>query len=197
MEMEMRKNPVTTGSPAAQVVKDIRRATRKLQSSEEKIRIMLSGLQGEDSIAALCRQEGSAQSLPDSWSKEDLEAGKKRLAGDTTRHARTGEVKDLRTEAVWKLGAIVALVDLAPAKRAETHSARRESAVISNFQLDWPGDRSFHTASGRSRRSRCFVAKGGLLSFASVRIEGRSERGGPSRASGSKSTGCTHLRNKR
>ena len=62
------KKPVTTKAPADQVVKDIRRATRKLHSSEEKIRIVLSGLRGEDSIAELCRKEGIAQSLYYSWS---------------------------------------------------------------------------------------------------------------------------------
>lgn len=92
----MMKKPVTTKAPAVQVVKDIRRATRKLHSSEEKIRIVLSGLRGEDSIAELCRKEGIAQSLYYNWSKEFLEAGKKRLAGDTARQANTGEVKDLR-----------------------------------------------------------------------------------------------------
>ncbi len=66
---------------------------------EEKIRIVLEGLRGEDSIAELCRHEGIAQSLYYSWSKEFLEAGKKRLAGDTAREASTGEVKDLRREA--------------------------------------------------------------------------------------------------
>lgn len=96
----MMKKPVTTKAPAEQVVKDIRRATRKLHSSEEKIRIVLSGLRGEDSIAELCRKEGIAQSLYYSWSKEFLEAGKKRLAGDTARQANTGEVKDLRAEAL-------------------------------------------------------------------------------------------------
>jgi transposase len=65
-----------------------------------KIRIVLSGLRGEDSIAELCRKEGIAQSLYYSWSKEFLEAGKKRLAGDTARQANTGEVKDLRAEAL-------------------------------------------------------------------------------------------------
>ena len=80
-------------------VKDIRRKTRKRYSSEEKIRIVLAGLRGEDSIAELCRQEGIAQGLYYSWSKEFLEAGKKRLAGDTAREANTGEVKDLRREA--------------------------------------------------------------------------------------------------
>jgi transposase len=88
MELKMMKKPVTTKAPAEQVVKDIRRATRKLHSSEEKIRIVLSGLRGEDSIAELCRTEGIVQSLYYSWSKEFLEAGKKRLAGDTARHGK-------------------------------------------------------------------------------------------------------------
>jgi len=70
---------------ADQVVKDIRRATRRHYSTEDKIRIVLSGLRGEDSIAELCRKEGIAQGLYYSWSKEFLEAGKKRLAGDTAR----------------------------------------------------------------------------------------------------------------
>ena len=85
--------------PAAeQVIKDIRRATRKHHSAEEKIRIVLEGLRGEDSIAALCRREGIAESLYYSWSKEFLEAGKKRLAGDTARAATSDEVKVLRRE---------------------------------------------------------------------------------------------------
>ncbi len=84
---------------AERTIKDIRRRTRKRYSSEEKIRIVLSGLRGEDSIAELCRQEGIAQGLYSSWSKEFLEAGKKRLAGDTARAASTDEVKGLRREA--------------------------------------------------------------------------------------------------
>ncbi len=84
---------------AEKVVRDIRRATRRRFSAEEKIRIVLEGLRGEDSIAELCRREGIAQSLYYSWSKEFLEADKKRLAGDTAREASTGEVKDLRREA--------------------------------------------------------------------------------------------------
>ena len=88
-----------TKSPGEKIVKDIKRATRKQYSAEEKIRIVLDGLRGEETIAELCRQEGIAQSLYYSWSKEFLEAGKKRLAGDTARSASTGEVKDLRREA--------------------------------------------------------------------------------------------------
>ena len=89
----------TRGSSSEKTVKDICRATRKQYSAEEKIRIVLDGLRGEETIAELCRQEGIAQSLYYSWSKEFLEAGKKRLAGDTARSASTGEVKDLRREA--------------------------------------------------------------------------------------------------
>ncbi len=96
----MRKNPVTTKSPSKQIVKDIRRATRKLHSSEEKIGIVLSALRGEDSIAELCRKEGTTQSLYHSWSKEFLEARKKRLATDTARKASAGDVKNLCAEAV-------------------------------------------------------------------------------------------------
>ena len=89
----------TTNSKSAKVVKDIRRANRKLYSAEEKIRIVLDGLRGERSIAELCRVEGISQSMYYSWSKEFLEAGKQRLAGDTVRAATTDEVKDLRREA--------------------------------------------------------------------------------------------------
>ena len=84
---------------ADRVVKDIKRRTRRRFSAEEKIRIVLAGLRGEDSIAELCRQEGIAQSQYYSWSKEFMEAGKKRLAGDTMREASTDEVKGLRKEA--------------------------------------------------------------------------------------------------
>ena len=85
--------------PAEQVIKEIRRATRRQFSTEEKIRIVLSGLRGEDSIAELCRREGITSSMYYGWSKEFLEAGKRRLAGDTARAATSDEVKDLRREA--------------------------------------------------------------------------------------------------
>src|SRR5919107_3579296 len=85
--------------PADAVVKDIRRATRRQFSAEEKIRIVLQGLRGEDSIAELCRREGISQNLYYRWSKEFLEAGKKRLAGDTAREAASDEVRTLRREA--------------------------------------------------------------------------------------------------
>jgi transposase len=86
-------------APAERVVKDIRRATRKQYSAEEKIRIVLEGLRGEDSIAELCRREGIAQGVYYKWSKDFMEAGKRRLAGDTSRAANTDEVRELRREA--------------------------------------------------------------------------------------------------
>ena len=73
--------------PAEKVVQNIRRATRKRYSAEDKIRIVLEGLRGEDSIAELCRREGIAQSLYYKWSKDFMEAGKMRLAGDIASQA--------------------------------------------------------------------------------------------------------------
>jgi transposase len=103
----MRQKSDTTKASSEQVVKDIRRATRRQRSAEEKIRIVLDGLRGEYSVAELCRREGIAESLYYSWSKEFLEAGKKRLAGDTARAATSNEVKDLRRES-RELKAVVA-----------------------------------------------------------------------------------------
>ena len=80
------------------VVRDIKRKTHRKFSSEEKIRIVLEGLRGEESIAELCRREGINPNLYYNWSKEFLEAGKKRLMGDTRREATSGEVTDLRKE---------------------------------------------------------------------------------------------------
>src|ERR687889_189143 len=94
----MRQKSGPARSPADQVVKDIRRATRRHFLAEEKIRVVLEGLRGEESIAELCRREGIASSMYYGWSKEFLEAGKKRLAGDTARAATADEVKDLRRE---------------------------------------------------------------------------------------------------
>jgi transposase len=79
-------------------VKDIRRNTRRKFSSEEKIRIVLDGLRGEYSIAELCRREGINSNLYYRWSKDFLEAGKRRLSGDTVREANTEEVVDLKQE---------------------------------------------------------------------------------------------------
>ena len=83
----MRQKSVHPESPSERIVKTIRRVTRKRHSSEEKIRIVLDGLRGESSIAELCRREGIAEGLYYAWSKEFLEAGKRRLAGDTARAA--------------------------------------------------------------------------------------------------------------
>ncbi len=93
------KSSGAKATPGERVVQDIKRATRRQFSAEEKIRIILDGLRGEDSIAELCRREGIAQSLYYVWSKEFLEAGKRRLAGDTARAATTDEVKEMRREA--------------------------------------------------------------------------------------------------
>ena len=88
----MRPKPSTTKKPAEQVVKDIRRASRRHFAAEDKIRIVLEGLCGEDSIAELCRKEGIAQSLYYTWSKEFMEAGKRRLRRHCPRrHDRRGE----------------------------------------------------------------------------------------------------------
>jgi transposase len=96
---QMRQKSGGPPSSSERLVKDIRRATRKHYSAEDKIRIVLDGLRGEDSIAALCRREGIAESLYYTWSKEFLEAGKRSLAGDTARAATSDEVKGLRREA--------------------------------------------------------------------------------------------------
>jgi transposase len=90
----MRQKSNSTELSSEQIVKGIRRATRMRYSAEEKIRSVLDGLRGEHSIAELCRREGIAEGLYYSWSKEFLEAGKRRLAGDTARAATSDEVKD-------------------------------------------------------------------------------------------------------
>lgn len=84
---------------AEKAVRDIKRATRRHFSAEDKIRIVIAGLRGEDSVAELCRKEGINQNLYYRWSKDFLEAGKKRLAGDTVREVSSDEVKGLRAEA--------------------------------------------------------------------------------------------------
>ena len=80
------------------VVREVRRRTRRKFNSEEKIRIVLEGLRGEESIAELCRREGISANLYYNWSKEFLEAGKQRLLGTTKREATSSEVVDLRRE---------------------------------------------------------------------------------------------------
>jgi transposase len=89
--------PKTRKSPES-VVREIKRKTRRKFNSEEKIRIILEGLKGEDSIAAICRREGIASSLYYKWSKTFLQAGKRRLKGDTIREANSDEVTELRRE---------------------------------------------------------------------------------------------------
>ena len=103
-----KRNPSKRSSE--QTVRDIRRATRRQYSAEEKIRIVLDGLRGEDSVAELCRREGINTNVYYRWSKEFLEAGKKRLAGDTAREATPNEVKDLRSEAAALKEAVAELL---------------------------------------------------------------------------------------
>jgi transposase len=85
-------------SSVSETVRHIRRETRRKHNAEEKIRIVLEGLRGEESIAELCRREGINPNLYYKWSKEFLEAGKSRLSGDTKRQATSNEVDELRTE---------------------------------------------------------------------------------------------------
>ena len=94
----MRTKVETDSEEAEKRVRDIRRATRRQYSAEEKIRIVIAGLRGEDSIAELCRKEGINQNLYYRWSKDFLEAGKKRLAGDTAREATSDEVKEIQAQ---------------------------------------------------------------------------------------------------
>ncbi len=89
--------PKASQSPES-VVREIKRKTRRKFNPEEKIRIILEGLKGEESIAAICRREGIAPSLYYKWSKSFLEAGKQRLKGDTMREANSDEVSELRKE---------------------------------------------------------------------------------------------------
>jgi len=83
---------------AEATIRDIKRKTRRKYNAEEKIRIVIEGLRGEETIAELCRREGIAESLYYSWSKEFMEAGKARLSGNTKRQASSNEVDDLRQE---------------------------------------------------------------------------------------------------
>jgi transposase len=97
----MRQKSIGSKDAADKLVKNIRRKTARRYSSEEKIRIVLAGLRGEESIAALCRRKGIAESLYYKWSKKFLEAGKRQLSGDTARHATAPEVNELRFEALF------------------------------------------------------------------------------------------------
>jgi len=95
----MRSTVERQSEAAEKVVREIRRATRRQYSAEEKVRIVIAGLRGEESIAELCRKEGINQNLYYRWSKDFLEAGKKRLAGDTAREATSDEVKAIQLQA--------------------------------------------------------------------------------------------------
>lgn len=95
----MRHKSGARGSGSEQMIRTIKRKTRRQYSAEEKIRIVLDGLRGEDSISELCRREGLSESMYYKWSKEFMEAGKKRLSGDIVREASTDEVKGLRAQA--------------------------------------------------------------------------------------------------
>src|SRR6201985_2346662 len=94
----MRQKSGAEKQPAEDAIRNIRRATRRHYSAEEKIRIVLEGLRGEESIAELCRREGINPNMYYKWSKEFLEAGKARLTGDTKRQATSSEVDELRQE---------------------------------------------------------------------------------------------------
>ena len=83
---------------ASSLISELKRKTRRTYNSEEKIRIIIEGIRGETSIAELCRKEGIAQGNYYKWSKDFMEAGKKRLNGDTLREANTSEVQDLKQE---------------------------------------------------------------------------------------------------
>ena len=95
----MKQRPTGRTSSSEKIIRDIKRNTRKHYSAEEKIRIVLDGVRGEASIAELCRREGIAQSLYYKWSKDFMEAGKQRLAGDIVRQANTSDVTALRRDA--------------------------------------------------------------------------------------------------
>jgi transposase len=141
-------------APAEQVLKNIRRQTRRQYSAEEKIRIVLEGLRGEENISELCRREGIAASMYYGWSKEFLEAGKRRLAGDTARAATSGEVKDLRREAS-ALKEVVA--DLTLENRLLSRSSTWRWSFLSCRRGSWrcasPTRRS--TSSRRRRSTGC------------------------------------------
>ena len=114
------------GAGPEKIVREIQRRTRRRFSAEEKIRIVLEGLRGEESIAELCRREGLAPNLYYRWSKEFLEAGKKRLLGDTKREATAPEVKGLREEnSRLKLALADTVLENRLPKKKGGHSAPR------------------------------------------------------------------------
>ena len=134
------------------VVREIKRRTRKKYSSEEKIRIVLEGLRGEESIAELCRKEGIQPNVYYKWSKNFLEAGKKRLQGDTVREATSSEVVDLRKEND-QLKALVAELSLKTRVLKKTLSGLESEYEEQSDTARWRRWRSFD--GWRSRSSRC------------------------------------------
>ena len=98
METKPQKASQAQQQTTENFIKDVRRKTRRIFSSEQKILIVMEALRGEDSVAAICRKHGIVESVFYKWNKEFLEAGKKRLQGDTTREATSDEVLDLRKE---------------------------------------------------------------------------------------------------
>ncbi len=98
MEQNNQTNNHSKKQSASSIVRDIRRKTRRLFTAEEKIKIVLEGLRGEESVSAICRRYGIHETNYYNWSKDFLEAGKKRLSGDTERAATSSEVKDLREQ---------------------------------------------------------------------------------------------------
>jgi len=140
----MRQKQRPEKDPAETVVKEIRRATRKHYSAEEKIRIVLKGLRGEDSIAELCRRGGIPPNVYHRWSKDFLEAGKKRLAGDTAREATSGEVRSLRREAA-------ALKEVVADLTLENRLLKKACAGMARKAHEVPGIREDrHHPSGRA-----------------------------------------------
>src|SRR5688572_13788181 len=98
METKAQKPSTEVKQTSENFIKDIRRKTRKLYSSEQKILIVMEALRGEASVAEICRKHGITHSMFYKWNKEFMEAGKKRQAGDTTREATSDEVVELRKE---------------------------------------------------------------------------------------------------
>src|ERR1700759_2282614 len=175
----MSQKPITTPVSSESLVRDIRRATRKHHAAEEKIRIVLDGLRGETSIAELCRREAIAESMYYSWSKEFLEAGKRRLAGDTARAATTDEVKQLTRE-TQDLKEVVAEQALELRLLKKTYGAPRSQVVSdamvltsllqrirSRDQFSRPRWRSAHSGPNKPRRRRCaiFFDQGSRMPF--------------------------------
>jgi transposase len=152
----MRSKAELHSEAAEKTVRDIRRATRRQYSAEEKVQIVIAGLRGEDSIAELCRKEGVNQNLYYRWSKDFLEAGKERLAGDTAREATSDEVKAIQAQArqLKELLAEWLMVCLSSNREGGEELLRRAGRTAAQLNADWyavhvetPAE-SFQTISG-------------------------------------------------